>query len=105
MYKMMQKYIQKVSYIQQKMTKKQELENACAYINTVYQFLCDTSSWNLTGDGASKLIERLIMPSKELALADIDFIFLAYDKLEVTVTPRSLMVSTRSKALWSNMYT
>ena len=35
MYKMMQKYIQKVSYIQQKMTKKQELENACAYINTV----------------------------------------------------------------------
>ena len=33
MYKMMQKYIQKVSYIQQKMTKKQELENSCAYIN------------------------------------------------------------------------
>ena len=45
------------------------------------------------------------MPSKELALADIDSIFLDHDKLEVTVTPRSLMMSTRSKALWSNMYT
>ena len=47
MYKMMQKYIQKVSYIQQKMSKKQELENACAYINTMIAtiYICIVSKF------------------------------------------------------------
>ena len=45
MYKMMPKYIQKVSYIQQKMTKKQELENACAYINTMCVYQTFATFW------------------------------------------------------------
>ena len=45
------------------------------------------------------------MANKEFALADIDLIFLDHDKLELTVTPRSLIDSKRSKTLWSNRYT
>ena len=50
-------------------------------------------------------MERRIMANKEFALADIDLIFLDHDKLELTVTPRSLIHSKRSKTLWSNRYT
>ena len=50
-------------------------------------------------------MERLIMPNNEFALADIDLISLDHDKLELTVTPRSLLDYTRSKTLWSNRYT
>ena len=45
------------------------------------------------------------MPNKEFALEDIDLIFLDHDKLELTVTPRSLIDYTRSKTLWSSRYT
>ena len=44
-------------------------------------------------------MERLIMPNKECALADIDLICLDHDKLELTVTPSSIIDSKRSKTL------
>ena len=37
------------------------------------------------------------MPIKEFALEDICLIFLDHDELVITVTPRTLVVSTRSK--------